>query len=270
MSAVPLGANLSVPSVGKPFGKGLAERYRNGGGFLPPGQVAEAVARRWALSRAALDRWALSSIERARRRGKALPYLVVVPGNGRSARALKVDEALLSPQPASAVRGLAPLFEAEGVVTAGNMAAEADGVSVVLVADALTASRLGLVPKARFISFSEVAGDPAMWPVATVEATRSALLRAGTGFSDIDRYEIHESSAAAVLAWLSCTGVDEARVNPDGGSLAFGSPLGAVGAGMFAGAVSALAEGRAGTVALSIAGDGGVATACVLAQPGPA
>jgi len=266
MSAVPLGANLAVPSVGKPFGKALTERYRNGGGFPPPGQAAEAVARQWSLSRAELDRWALSSTERARRGAKALTYLVPVPGTGRTAKPFKLDEALSSPRPVASVKGLAPLFEVDGVVTAANMAAEADGAAVVLVAEALTAARLGLVPKARFVSLAAVAGDPALWPVATVAATRDALSRAGAAFADIERYEVHESSAAAVLAWLKCTGVDEARVNPNGGSLAFGSPLGAVGAGMFAPAVSALADGRAGTVALSVAGDGGVATACVLAS----
>ena len=268
MSAVPLGANLAVPSVGKPFGKALAERYRDGGGFLPPGQVAEAVARQWALSRTAMDKWALTSMERAKRRAKAGPYLVPVPLTGRSGKLLKADEALLASWPVAAVKGMAPLFELDGVVTAANMAAEADGASALLVADATTAARLGLAPKARFVSLAEVGGDPALWPVATVEATKGALSRAGLGFADVDRYEVHESSAAAVLAWLACTGVGTALVNPDGGSLAFGSPLGAVGAGMFATAVSGLADGRAGTVALTIAGEGGVATACVLAQPG--
>lgn len=266
MSAVPLGATLAVPSVGKPFGKRLTERYRDGGGFVPPGRAAEALAQDFALSREALDGYALSSMDKAKRAAKSLSYVLPVPLGGPRAKALSVDEGVSRTLSAQAVRRLSPLFEPGGVITAANMASEADGAAVVLVASGAVAERLGLVPKAMFTALASAAGDPSLWPLAAVSACRLAVARAGTGFDDIDRFEIHESSAAAALAWLSSTGAEPGRLNPDGGALATGSPLGAVGVGMFAGAVDALVGG-AGHSLVSIAGDGGTATACVLSRP---
>lgn len=266
MSAVPPGANLAVPSVGKPFGQRLSARYRDGGGLVPPGQAAESVASHFDLDRRLLDEWALGSIEKAKR-AKGADHVVAVPSGTGSGRALKVDEALTGAPNAKALRSLLPLFEVDGRITAANMAAEADGAAAVLVAAPATARRLGLVPKARFVSLASGGGDPGLWPVANVGATVRALRAARTQLADIDRYEIFESSSAAVLGWASLTGADRHKLNPEGGSLAFGAPLGAVGAALFAGVVGALARGEAATALVSVAGDGGVGTACVLATP---
>ncbi len=100
--------------------------------------------------------------------------------------------------------------------------------------------------------------------MATLPAIREALKTAGLGAQDIDRWEIYESSAAAMLAWLVETGVPDGKVNPDGGALATTAPLGAVGAGLFAAAVNGIAEGGSRRAVVAVAGDPGIAAACVL------
>jgi acetyl-CoA acyltransferase len=269
MTMVPLGAALAMPSVGKPLGLGLAARYGEGQGFLPPGRAAEAVARRWSLTRADLDGWAAQSSHRALAATRGgLGYLHPVALRARAANGLLgSDEGVLAAVSLAELAALSPIYEVDGLMTAANVAVEADGAAAVLVASPEMAARLGTAPKARLTAMTAVGDDPALWPVATVTATRKALSRAGLKVGEVDRYEVHESCAAAILAWLKETRANPKRVNPDGGCLASGSPMGAAGAGLFAAAVSAVAEERAGRVVVTIAGDGGVATACLVGRP---
>lgn len=263
MSLVPLGATLAVLAVGKPMGRGLASRYRGGDGFVTPGQAAEEVASTGGLAREDLDRWAALSLARAKK-AKSLPYLLSVPAEPGGKRLLRSDEGPPKGLGPAELAYLEPLFEPGGVVTAANLAREADGAAAVVVASPAGAERLGLVPKARIELTAVVGVPPASWPLATVQATQSLLGRCDLGVGHVDRYEVHESSAAAVLAWLASTGASEGTVNPEGGSLATGSPLGAAGAGLFAGPVHALAGGHARRALVTVAGDGGVGLACLL------
>jgi acetyl-CoA acyltransferase len=263
MTAVPLGASVAVPEIGKPYGQRLQQRYKNGGGLLPPGLAAEEVVRRWGLTRSELDTWALASHEKAVRAQRRQPsYFLAVGGEpeGKLAR----DEAVARPLRRSAVARLSPAYLEGGVVTAANIAAEGDGSSGLLIASPERAADLGLTPIARFVSFAVAGTDPAVWPMATIPATWGALKRAGLGVDEIDRWEVHESSAAAVLAWLALTNVEAERVNPDGGALATTAPLGAVGAGLIAAAVAGLRDRDERRALVCVAGDGGVGTACVL------
>lgn len=150
------------------------------------------------------------------------------------------------------------------MITAANIAAEGDGACAVLVASPGRARALSLTPKAHFVSFATAGASPKVWPMASLPATREALKKASLRVQDIDRWEIYESSAAAVLAWLAEMGVARSKVNPDGGALATTAPLGAVGAGLFAAAIEAIAHGDEGRALVSVAGDPGTATACVL------
>jgi acetyl-CoA acyltransferase len=262
MTAVPLGASLAVPAVGKPYGQRLQARYTKGG-LPPPGLVAEEVAARWSLTRSQLDDWALVSRDRARRAQLSRPsYLCRVPVPGRPA--LTKDEALAPRPTKAAMAALLPVFREDGVITAANMATEGDGASAVLVASPGRARALSLTPRARFISFATAGTSPDVWPTATVPATWQALKRAGLGTDDIDRWEIYESSAAAVLAWVAEMDVARDKVNPGGGALATTSPLGAAGAGLFVAAVDGLVEGDGRRAVVAVAGEAGIATACVL------
>ena len=263
MTAVPLGASVAMPEVGKPYGQRLLQRYKGGGGLLPPGLAAEEVARRWALARPELDAWALASHDKAARAQRKRPSYLL-PIEGSSGAKLARDEAAGRPLRRSDVARLLPAYVEGGVVTAANIAAEGDGASAVLIASPERAAALGLTPAACFVSFAVAGAEPSVWPAATIPATWGALERAGLGVDDIDRWEVHESSAAAVLAWLAATNVDAERVNRDGGALATTAPLGAVGAGLVATAVAGLVERTERRTLVCVAGDGGVATACVL------
>jgi acetyl-CoA acetyltransferase len=298
MTVVPLGASLAQPSVGRPYGERLLERYRAGAGLLPPGLVAEEVASRWSLARADLDAWVVGSYGKALRAQLVQPtFLLPVPTSagaasggagsttagsrdgasrgggatkaaarrGSQPQALSRDEALEHPRALAELAGLPPAYLNGGVITAANMAAEGDGAAAVLLASPARAGELGLVPKARIVSLAAVGGDPAVWPAASVPATWKVLEHAGLGPSEVDRWYVHESSAAAVLAWLEVTGADPACVNPGGGALASTAPVGAVGAGMFASAVGGFAEDVTQRRAVvSVAAENGVGTACLL------
>lgn len=260
MSTVPLGANLAQPAVGKPMGRQLAARYSAGEGLPPPGLAAEEVARRWALTRLDLDSWALDSYRKARSSQARSPGYLMALGE------LRKDENLKSPPSRSAVRALVPAFVPGGLVTAANMANEGDGASAVVIASASAAHKIGLAPMARVVSLATTGSTPALWPVATVPATRLALDKARLEQGSIDWWYVHESSSAAVLAWAAEMGVPGERVNPEGGALASTAPAGAVGAGLFAMAAHCLAGGGGSRVLVSVAAESGVATACVLEQ----
>ena len=264
MTAVPLGANLSVPSVGKPYGQRLKDRYEGqGGGMLPPGLAAEEVARLWSLDRAQLDKWALESRHRALRAQKRRPsYMITLPGPAKTS--LAMDEAVRCRLTLAEIAALSPAYLEGGVVTAANMAAEGDGASALLIASAERADELALVPIARLVSFATVGTDPLVWPSATVPAVKAALERAGLTVDDIDWWEVHESSAVAVQVLLAEMNVGDDLVNPTGGALATTAPLGAVGAGLFVAAVSGLVEAGLRRALVCVAAEGGVATACVL------
>lgn len=262
MTAVPLGASLSVPSVGKPYGQRLQDRYK-GGGLPPPGLAAEEVARRWSLDRTQLDKWAIESRQRASRAQRKRPsYMLSLPGTAKTS--LVMDEALGRRSSLAEVAALSPAYLEGGVVTAANMAAEGDGASALLIASAERAGELALVPMARLVSFATVGTDPLVWPAASVPAAKAALERAGLTVDDIDWWEVHESSAVAVQVWLAEMKVGADLVNPTGGALATAAPLGAVGAGLFVAAVSGLVEAGLRRALVCVAAEGGIGTACVL------
>jgi acetyl-CoA acyltransferase len=266
MTAVPLGASLAVPSVGKPYGQRLQDRYKvasGTAGLVPPGLAAEEVARRWSLDRSELDNWALQSRERAFRAQRKRPsYMLALPGRAKTV--LAMDEALGRRSSRADLAALAPVYLEGGVVTAANMAAEGDGASGLLIAGADRAEELALTPIARLVSYATVGIDPLVWPAATVPASQEALGRAGLTADDIDWWEVHESSAVAVRVWLAEMKVSADKVNPTGGALASTAPLGAVGAGLFVTAVSGLVETGLRRALVCVAAEGGIGTACVL------
>lgn len=263
MSAVPLGATLGQPRLGKPLGRRLSDRY--GSDYLPPGLAAEEVARRCSLTRAALDAWALRSYKKAAAAQRRVPrYLLPVATKPGGGGLVNRDEGLDRTPSRAALRALLPAYSQGGVITAANIAAEGDGASGVVVASEQATHELGVRPLARLSWSASVGSSPDLWPLSTVPATSRVLEVAQLRLAEIDWWYVHESSAAAVLAWAAELGVPLERVNPDGGDLATTSPLGAAGASLFAVATACLAEGRGERVALCAAGETGVGVACVL------
>lgn len=261
MSRVPMGASF-LHGPGQPFGEGLAHRYP--GVSFHQGQAAELIAERWGLSREAMDAWALESHRRA----------LVAQAEGRFAaelcpialpdgRILTLDE---GPRPDTSLEKLAalkPAFREGGLVTAGSSSQISDGASAVLVMSRHRAERLGLRAKARLKASALVGGDPEEMLSAPIPATAKVLRRAGLELAHLDRVEINEAFASVVLAWLADTGADPAKVNPDGGAIALGHPLGASGARLVTSLVHGLERtgGRYGLV--TMCEGGGMANAAL-------
>jgi acetyl-CoA acyltransferase len=271
-SFVPLGAALAQPVTGKPFGQRLAARYRGGGGFQPPGAAAEGVASRHGLARAELDSWALRSFERARLwegRQHDPPPPSLVPLALAGGQVLSRDEALARPPTARQLARLQPAFLAGGKVTAGNLAAEGDGASAVLLASTRAARAFDLRPLALLAAVGRAGVSPGIWPEAAAPAAQEALSKAGLANDKVARWHVVETSAAAVLAFSRDVGANLELVNLEGGALATTAPLGAVGAGLFSAALEHFVEGENGPCVVCGAGDGGLGLAFVLVAPPP-
>jgi len=274
MSTTPVGATLIPGST--PYGPRVMERYAPAGGLVPLGISAERVAERCGLTRDELDAFALRShrlAALATAEGRFADEIVAVEARLRDretgavtvlAEALTVDEDIRPGLTPDALAALKPEFTPDGVVTAGNRAPVGDGAAAVLIADERAAARLGLPVRARLVAFAVAAVDPLLALTAPIPASAAALQRAGVGLSDCDVLEIDEGFAAAVLAWERDLGADPDRVNPNGGAIALGHPLGSSGARLMATLVHELGRrgGRYGLAAID--GAGGTASAAVI------
>ena len=229
MTRVPLGAGRDL---GRPYGPLVRGRYAadlTGGEFpgedFHQGIGAERIAAAWGLSRRRLDEYAARSHELAAGavdRDAFDGQLVPVAG-------LTADEGLRRGTTADTLAALRPSFRAGGVIHAGNASQISDGASAVLVATPERAAELGLTPIARYHSGAVSAADPLTMLTGPIPATAKVLTRSGLSIGDIGAFEVNEAFAPVPLAWLAETGADEARLNPLGGAIAVGHPLGASG-----------------------------------------
>ena len=224
MSRVPLGATRAV---GQPYGPGMLGRY--GVDAFDQGPGAEMMAKRWNLSRQQLDEFALSSHQRAAAAtgagafdGQLVP-LAFVP-------TLTHDEGIRRDSSLEKLGSLDPVFAKDGVVTAGNASQISDGAAALLVMTPERARDHGLRPLARVHTGVAVGDDPVMVLSAPIPATAKLLDRSGVKLDEIGVYEVNEAFAPVPLAWLAETGADPSKLNPLGGAIAVGHPLGASGA----------------------------------------
>lgn len=198
-------------------------------------ETAENVAERYSISREQQDAFALESQRRwalAQARGRFAREIAAVRVRDRRAGEIEVavDE---HPRPDTTMGQLAalrPIVRADGTVTAGNASGINDGAAMLLVASEAAARRYGLRPVARVISAAEVGVDPRYMGIGPVPAMRKALLRAGLSLDEMDVVELNEAFAAQSVACIRELGLDPARVNPNGGAIAMGHPLGMSGA----------------------------------------
>ncbi|HET6683222.1 MAG TPA: thiolase family protein [Gaiella sp.] len=233
MSRVPMGSNLTAGGF-EGFSPKLYERWE----VVPQGISAEVIAEEWGLSREALDEYSLESHRRAiaaidegRFEREIVPVEV---GAGGAAVLVGVDE---SPRRDTSLEKLAALpaaFKEGGKITAGNSSAIVDGAAAMLVTSEAASSRLGLEPRARFVSFGLAGVDPYRMLHGNPLASERALAKAGLGWDDIAVIEVNEAFACVVLQFLQDTGLHErwvaGDVNPNGGGVSLGHPLGATGA----------------------------------------
>ena len=238
MSLVPMGGNK--PS----FNPAIFERDENIGIAYGMGITAEKVATQWKVSREAQDAFALESHLRAMKAQAAgeftdemTPIEVVsrFPNHesgdqGVKTRTVSLDE---GPRPDTSLEGLAklrPVFAAKGSVTAGNSSQTSDGAGALILASEKAVKQYGLTPLARFVSFAARGVPPEIMGIGPIEAIPAALRYANLKLDDIGWFELNEAFAAQSLAVINSVGLDPAKVNPMGGAIALGHPLGATGA----------------------------------------
>ena len=195
------------------------------------GTSAEMMAEKWALTREALDDFAYQSHLKAMhaiQAGHFESQILAVPlpdGNQVS-----IDEGVRMPPDRERMANLKPVFKPDGVVTAGNSSQISDGSAILLLASTEAVGRYNLSPMARIVARVAVGSDPVLMLDAPIPATRKVLDKAGLALDDIDVIEINEAFASVVLAWAHEYQPDMSRVNPNGGAIALGHPLGATGA----------------------------------------
>ncbi len=232
MTRVPLGSSYAQ-GPGAPFGSQMLRRYDNG--LVHQGISADLVAQKWELSREELDAFSLESHRRAARataegRFKSQIVPIEVKNEDGATSMFEQDEGIRTDTSLEKLASLKPAFKPDGLITAGNSSQISDGAAAVLIMERAVAERLGLKPRARFITFSLAGDNPIMMLTAPIPATFKVLERAGLALDQIDLVEINEAFASVVLAWQRSTGADMSRVNVNGGAVAIGHPLGASGA----------------------------------------
>lgn len=226
MSRVQMGSNMQNAHAGKR----LQENYD----IIHQGLSAEKIASQWSLSKEQLNSYAyqshqraIAAIEAGHFKDEILP--IRVPQEDGSVTTFTVDEGPRAETTVDILNGLKTVFQEDGVITAGNASQMSDGASAVVVMSLDKAQELGIQPLAKIVTRVVVGSDPTLMLTGPIEATRKALERSGLNIEDIDTYEVNEAFAPVPLAWLQDMGGDPKKLNPDGGAIALGHPLGATG-----------------------------------------
>ncbi|MFG2471466.1 thiolase family protein [Streptomyces canus] len=265
MSRVPMGSSAVGADTS---GEGLRRRYPDG--LIPQGLSAELLAVRWKLEREELDAFAERSHQRAWATTEAGGFaneIVAVGGH-------TVDETVRATTTAEGLAGLRPAFtgvpgaerfpEIDWRITPGNSSPLTDGASAALIMSAATAERLGLRPRARYHSFAVCGSDPLLMLDGVIPATHKILERSGLSIDAIDAYEVNEAFAPVPLLWQREFDADPERLNPRGGAIALGHPLGASGTRLLSTLVNHL-EATGGRYGLqTMCEGGGMANATII------
>jgi 3-oxoadipyl-CoA thiolase len=227
------------------------------------GQTAEVVARRYGISREEQDRWALESHQKAVAAQQACHFRnelvpVALPGGG----SFEADEGPRADTSLEKLAALKPAFEKDGTVTAGNSSPLNDGAACLVMMSESHAERINARPLARIMAAASAGVDPTVMGLGPIPASRKALARAGLRASDMDGIEVNEAFASQVIACVRDLELDPQRVNPNGGAIALGHPLGASGVRIIATLVHELARRKAryGLATMCIGVGQGIAT----------
>jgi len=265
MSMVPMGGHKVSPN---PW---LVDHYPDA--YLTMGLTAERVAQRLGITRQAADEFSLRSHQKALAAIQAgkfadetvpVPVSITTPNGSKPKRqevVFKVDEGPRADTSLEALLALKPVFHAKGTVTAGNSSQTSDGAAAAVVMSAERAKALGIAPLARYVSFATAGYKPEEMGLGPVYAIPKALKLAGLKLSDIDVIELNEAFAAQALGVIKEAGLDPGRVNPNGGAIALGHPLGCTGAKLTASIIRELKRrgSRYGMVTMCVGGGMGAA-----------
>jgi len=229
MSRVPLGA---ARATGMPYGPKVLARYDNFS--FNQGLSAEMIAKKWGLSRGQLDEYSVQSHERAAAAQDAGAFtdqiVPVFTYDGAQESIVTADEGVRRGTSVEKLAALKPAFVDDGLIHAGNSSQISDGAAALLVTSSEMAVGLGLTPMVRYRAGAVTGADPVLMLTGPIPATEKVLSKAGIPLSEVGAFEVNEAFAPVPLAWIAETGADPRRVNPLGGAIALGHPLGASGA----------------------------------------
>lgn len=226
MSRVPLGA---ARATGMPYGPKVLARYDDFS--FNQGISAELIARKWGLSRTALDEYSARSHERAAAAQDSGAFTEqIVPVFCDDGSIVHEDEGVRRGTTVEKLAGLKPAFLEDGVIHAGNSSQISDGAAALLVTTAELALEMGLTPIVRYRAGAVAGADPVLMLTGPIPATEKVLGKSGIRIDEVGVFEVNEAFAPVPLAWLAETGADPERLNPLGGAIALGHPLGASGA----------------------------------------
>jgi len=228
MSRVPMGSSVGT-SGQLPVGERFTARY---GDVLPnQGVGAEMIAERWGLTRVELDAYSLASHDKAATAQDEGRFdTEIAPVKAPDGMVVSADEGVRRGGTLEALAGLKTPFRADGMISAGNASQISDGSAALLVTTSERAAELGLRPIVRVHSAVVTGDDPVIMLTGPIPATAKVLARSGLSIDDIGVFEVNEAFAPVPLAWLAETGADASRLNPNGGAIALGHPLGGSGA----------------------------------------
>jgi acetyl-CoA acyltransferase len=230
MSRTPMGATLA--NGGRPYSQAFLDRYH---GAVPnQGIGAEMIAEQWGFDRTKVDEFSLGSHEKAAAAQDSGAFDDQIVGikvtDGSESSVVLKDEGIRRGTPIEKMAQLKPAFKDDGVIHAGNSSQISDGSAALLLMTAEKAKELKLTPIAKVHTAVLAGADPVIMLTAPIPATQKALKRSGLTLDDIGVFEVNEAFAPVPLAWLKDIGADEKKLNPNGGAIALGHPLGGSGA----------------------------------------
>ncbi|MFC4024048.1 thiolase family protein [Oceanobacillus longus] len=226
MSRQPMGSNRGDVQ----FSEELTSKYE----MINQGLSADRIADQWGFSREEMDQFSYESHQKAikaRNEGRfekeIMPIEVTLPDGTKTV--LKEDEGPRENTNVEKLATLKPAFKEDGNITAGNSSQISDGANAILLMSREKAEELGLKPRFKVHTRSVVGSDPTLMLTGPIPATEKALEKSGLSIDDIDIFEVNEAFASVPMAWLKDTGADPKKLNPNGGAIALGHPLGASG-----------------------------------------
>ncbi|MGE6379261.1 thiolase family protein [Peribacillus muralis] len=227
MSRVPMGSNYQ--------GAITSQKYLDGYEVINQGISAERIAKKWGITREECDQFSVASHSkaiRAQKEGYFEREMISVIGTDKEGNHLEVteDQGPRSGTNLEVLSGLKPVFQENGLIHAGNSSQISDGAAALLLMERSKAVELGLKPRFKVHTRVVVGSDPTLMLTGPIPATQKALEKAGLSIDDIDIFEVNEAFAPVPIAWLKETGADPKKLNPNGGAIALGHPLGGSGA----------------------------------------
>lgn len=270
MTRVPMGSS-GANGPGRPHGPKVFERYGVDG--FNQGIGAEMIATQWNLTRSEVDEIGLASHERAAAatdEGRFAGQITSIEGVDADGDAITfdTDEGIRRDASLAGMGKLRTVFDEHGVVTAGNASQISDGSAALLLMTSDKAAELGLAPMARVHSVALAGVDPVSMLTGPIPATRKVLDRSGLRLDDIDAFEVNEAFATVIGAWKAEIGADMDRVNPNGGAIAMGHPLGGSGARLMTTLVHHLVDNGLRYGLQTMCEGGGLANATIIERLG--